>query len=93
MKRTLLGCMAMMLAAISVGCVTPAPGADQVKFTRNPADVSACTPAGNISAEKMSNLDRHIAQNQAVGLNANVIFDTGNGGVAYRCSQGATSGQ
>lgn len=89
MKQMVRGCTVMMLGAISAGCVTPAPGADQVKITKNPAEVSACAPVGNISAEKMSNLDRHVAQNQAVGLNADVVFNTGAGGVAYRCAKAA----
>lgn len=93
MKQVVLGSIVMMLGAISAGCVTAAPGADQVKITRNPADVAACTPAGNISAEKMNGLDPHLAQNQAVGLNANVIFNTGAGGVAYRCGKTAAPGQ
>jgi len=93
MKQVVLGCMVMMLRGILAGCVTAAPGADQVRFTRNPADVAACTPVGNISAEKMSGFDPHLAQNQAVGLNANVIFNTGAGGVAYRCGKTAAPGQ
>jgi hypothetical protein len=40
-------------------CVTPAPGADQVKITKNPADVSGCSAVGNINSEAMSNLDLH----------------------------------
>jgi hypothetical protein len=42
----------------SMGCVTAAPGADQVTFTKNPSDVSACTAVGNISAEAMGNIKR-----------------------------------
>jgi hypothetical protein len=93
MKQVVFGCIVVFLVALSAGCVTPAPGADQVIITRNPADVSACTAVGNISAEKMGNLDRHVAQNQAVGLNANVVFDTGYGGVAYSCGKAAASRQ
>lgn len=85
MKQWVRGCIVMMLGAISAGCVTPAPGAEQVKITKNPADVSACTAVGNIGASAMNN--PHIAQNQAVGLNADVVFNTGAGGVAYRCGK------
>ena len=93
MKQVVLGCIVLMLGALSAGCVTPAPGADQVKITRNPADVSACTAVGNISAEKMGNLDPHVAQNQAVGLNADTVFNTGDGGVAYLCGKAAAPGR
>lgn len=74
----------MTIGALS-GCVTAAPGADQVKITRSPADVAACKPVGNIGAGSMDNLDPHVAQNKAVGLGANVVLNTGQGGVAYRC--------
>jgi hypothetical protein len=93
MKQVVLGCIVVMLGAISAGCVTPAPGADEVKITRNRADVSGCTAVGNISAEEMRNLDPHVAQNQAVGLNADVVFNTGAGGVAYHCGKTAAPGQ
>ncbi len=75
------------------GCVTPAPGADQVKITRNPADVSACSAVGNINAEAMNNFDPHVAQNMAVGLNADVVLNTGMGGVAYHCGKSAAAQQ
>jgi hypothetical protein len=78
-----------MIAVLSAGCVTAVPGAEKVKITRNPADVSGCAAVGNITAEAMNNLDPLIAQNQAIGLNANVVFNTGAGGVAYRCSKTA----
>jgi hypothetical protein len=78
--------------AMVSGCITPAPGAPQVTITHNPADVSACTPVGNIDAEAMNNLDPVVAQNKAVGLNANAILNTGAGGVAYRCDRKAVSG-
>lgn len=86
--RATLSYIAMTLAAICTGCaVTPAPGASQVKITNNPADVSACSPVGNINREAMSDADPHVPQNLAIGLNANVIFNTGAGGIAYRCGK------
>lgn len=75
-----------MLGAIMSGCVMAAPGADQVKITRSASDVAACKAVGNISAESMNNLDPHVAQNKAVGLGANVVLNTGGGGVAYKCN-------
>ncbi len=83
----------VLFGTILSGCVTPAPGADQVKITRNPADVSACSPVGNINSEAMNNLDPHVAQNRAVGLNADVVLNTGNGGVAYHCGKSAAAQQ
>src|SRR6266513_5783 len=35
--------------------VTPAPGSDKVRVTRNPADVAACKAVGNIVVPKTSN--------------------------------------
>lgn len=81
----------VLFVPILSACVTPAPGADQVKITRNPADVSACSAVGNISSEAMNNLDPHVAQNRAVGLNADVVLNTGNGGVAYDCGKSAAA--
>jgi hypothetical protein len=93
MNRVARNCIVMVLTAASAGCVTAAPGAEQVKFTSNPADVSACSPVGNISAEAMSPTSPLLAQNLAVGLNANVIFRTGASGVAYRCGNAAVPHQ
>ena len=81
------------LTAVATACVTAAPGADQVKFTNKPADVSACTAVGNISADEMNSFDPHVAQSVAAGWSANVIFRTRAGGVAYRCGNAAVPGQ
>ena len=86
-------CAFTIAGAMVSGCVTPAPGAKEVTITRKPADVSACTPVGNIGVDDMNNLDPVVAQNKAVGLNANVILDTGAGGVAYHCDKKGGSGQ
>lgn len=80
----------LIFAALCTGCATLpglvlAPGATQVRFTDNPADVSGCTAVGNISASDVNISDKRVAQNEAVGLNANVILNTGYGGVAYHC--------
>jgi hypothetical protein len=60
-----------------------------VKITTNPADVSGCSAVGNTPAYYANNsaFNANIEQNAAVGLNANVVFDTGWGGVAYRCDK------
>jgi hypothetical protein len=85
MRHAARECFLIAIAAVSVGCTTAAPGAEQVKFTSNPADVSACTAVGKISAEAMHNFDWHIAQNLAVGLGANVVLRARPDAVAYRC--------
>ena len=86
MKKIALAAIVTMLAAALTACVTAAPGADQVKITRNASEVAACKAVGNISPESMNNLDPIVAQNNAVGLGANVVLNTGSGGVAYRCN-------
>jgi len=88
-ERALLVSIAIAAGAVTEGCVPPAPGAGQVKITRNPADVSACTAIGSIAADAMNDLDPVVAANRAVGLNADVVLNTGDGGVAYRCDRRA----
>jgi hypothetical protein len=90
MRRIRAALVIVFTACVSVGCVTTtlAPGAKDVKFTLNPADVAGCTPVGNISNETMHG-DLAVAQNIAVGLNGNMILSTGTGGIAYRCSGAA----
>jgi hypothetical protein len=76
------------------GCVTPlAPGAAQVKITRNAADVAGCAAVGNLDSIKTSD----DVRNQAIGLGGNVVFDTRPSavfglmtGVVYRCASAAT---
>jgi hypothetical protein len=87
----------VLLSLVGSGCVLApqAPGADQVKITRNAADVAGCTAMGNINRTAGGE-----PRNQAVGLGANVVFDTTPGvdaalgnwttGVAYRCGSTAT---
>lgn len=72
-----------------------APGAEQVRVTRDSSLVASCTPVGNIDARigvELADSDRFRAmQNQAVGLGGNVVLDTSLGGpamgVIYRCGQ------
>jgi hypothetical protein len=88
------------LSGISLfGCVWPqpvplAPGADQVRITRNAADVASCAAVGNIDS-RMTGIPTQIPpqmQNQAVGLGGNVVLDTSvvgttTTGVIYRCER------
>ena len=91
MVRFELALTTLATACVLVACATsvPAPGATNVKVTRNPADVASCAPVGNISNEIMRNGDPLMARNKAVGLNGNVILDTGTGGIAYHCATSA----
>jgi len=76
-----------------IGGMCRASGArgDQVRITRNAADVEACTPVGNIDRIDPNSDIHSQMQNQAVGLRGNVVFETtpifGNvaTGVVYRC--------
>jgi hypothetical protein len=86
-----MGYVGVLCGTMLSGCITPAPGADHVKITRNPTDVSACSAVGNISPDAMNNLDSLVAQNIAVGLNANTVLNTGSGGVAYHCGTSIAS--
>jgi hypothetical protein len=63
----------VLLSLIESGCIsTPqAPGTAQVKITRNVAEVTGCTPRGNINFTAGGE-----PRNQAVGLGGNVVFDT-----------------
>jgi len=81
---------ALLAAALGVsvaGCMLPtlAPGAAQVKVTSEPADVKGCSAKGNV---RDPNGIYAGMQNQAVGLNANVVFLTSMyTGIAYQCGQ------
>ena len=82
----------LTLAALSTGCViqsaiTLVPGAAEVKITTNVADITDCPAVGYIPFADMNNIDGRVRQNEAVALNANIVYDTGGGGVAYRCSK------
>jgi hypothetical protein len=80
-----------------VACITPAPGADKVRITKDASDVSACTAVGNVNTLGVPQGPSQIAdsstelRNQAVGLGGNVVFVTAatlgvpDQGVAYRC--------
>jgi len=76
------------MTALSAGCiVTLLPGAAQVKVTTNAADVSGCTDVGNVAGigGDIGNIYLRQMQNQAVAIDADTVFRSGNGGIAYRC--------
>jgi hypothetical protein len=88
-----VACVLTSMAA----CVTLAPGADKVRITKVPSDVSNCTAVGNIKVPGGADGNVDIAnaeaefRNQTVGLGGNTGFETAAPlgvpveGVAYRC--------
>jgi hypothetical protein len=85
----------MSLAFISSGCaqVALAPGADQIKVTKVPADVASCVVVGNVDGENGSGLTSdgiRQLQNQTVGVGGNTVLVTSElppqKGIAYRCA-------
>jgi hypothetical protein len=97
--RTIARCTVTAAIALWLtGCVvTPAPGADKVRITKNAADVASCTAVGNIKAPSDSNGNVDLInaatefRNQTIGLGGNTAFVTygplgaPEQGVAYRC--------
>jgi hypothetical protein len=82
---------------ISNSGIPLAPGAEQVKVTKNADEVGNCKAVGNlsnVSGGNVTDAGQRIARNQAIGLGGNTIFDTSNTfqesqgiveGVVYRC--------
>lgn len=103
--RSLHGLAAVMLAVLSgcVATVTLAPGAEAVRVTKNPADVTACRPMGNVDAKTAQGNVLNITpilRNQVVGLGGDtllVTFDPRDHvvnnpgdvatGIAYQCAK------
>lgn len=91
--------VACVLLASTAACVTTvlAPGADKVRITQVPSDVSNCTAVGNIRVPRLDNgnVDRSNAEakfrNRTIGLGGNTAFltagspDVPDEGIAYRC--------
>jgi len=87
-----LSCV-VVACAIAGGCnvvsLALAPGAEQVKITRVPADVASCHPVGNVRHADSPLTD---LRNVVVGLDGNTLFVTVEAaqsgiieGIAYRC--------
>jgi hypothetical protein len=84
------------MTAMSAGCIVSLlPGAAQVKVTTNAADVSECTDVGNVGGigGDIGNIYLRQMQNQAVAMDADTVFRSGNGGIAYRCNRPAPAPQ
>jgi hypothetical protein len=96
------GCFAPAGVSHSTGIsnsgIPLAPGAEQVKVTKNAGEVANCKAVGNLSDVNGGNVTdagQRIARNQAIGLGGDTIFDTSNAfqesqgvveGVVYRCN-------
>jgi hypothetical protein len=98
MQRTVvLGVIIPTLLLMDACAVThPAPGAEEIRITRDAADVAKCRAVGNIAVPKQDGVVDVVSaktqfQNQAVGFGANTALVTEGAlfapaaGVAYRC--------
>ncbi|HUD25613.1 MAG TPA: hypothetical protein VMQ45_08010 [Burkholderiaceae bacterium] len=90
--------MAVVALALCAGCanlVVRGPGADPVKITKNPEEVTGCKAVGNVNANAFLSVgsDEYVRQmqNQAIGLEGDVVLVTTAPavGVAYRCAAAA----
>jgi hypothetical protein len=89
--------VACVVLTSMTACVTLAPGADKVRITKVPSDVSRCTAVGNIKVPRGADGNVDIAnaeaefRNQTIGLGGNTAFETAAPlgvpveGIAYRC--------
>ncbi len=80
--RMLVLTITAICALLSDACVSLAPGADKVRFTKNPSDVSACAAVGNVDVSggvqgpsEVVDAPKEV-RNQAVGLGGNVVLVT-----------------
>ena len=90
--RVLIG-----VATLLTACVSLAPGADNVRITKNSSDVANCSAVGNVRVpiEDQGRVDIADAdtrfRNQVIGLGGNTVFVTSSSlgipvqGIAYRC--------
>ncbi len=90
--------VAVAICATAAGCstVSLAPGADEIKVSRNTADVAACASLGNVGNPPpiMTDPDaERQMRNETVKLGGNALLLTspfGRTGIAYRCGDAAT---
>jgi len=96
MQRLLRGILTICCCIEMASCATmvPAPGATEVRLTRNPAEVAGCTPVGNINLppREQGSYAAFNFRNRVVGYDGNTGFITVSDlasdpidGIAYRC--------
>ena len=96
MQRFLGGVVVICCSGALVSCATivAAPGANQVRVTHNPAEVTHCTPVGNINLPpREQGLYAGLNfRNRVVGFGGNtglvttsVLASEPIDGIAYRC--------
>lgn len=76
----------VLVSGCNVSGPVMAPGAAEVKITKNPDDVAGCTPVGNIDIDNI-----YTVQNKAVGYNANVVLNATGGLIAYHCGKASAT--
>jgi hypothetical protein len=113
MKQITRGLVVISMGTTLLACgstpITLAPGADQVRITKNSSDVAGCAAVGNVDGHQYP-LDHGNAmrqmQNQTTGLGGNTLFltfDPGDHminppnafatGVSYRCAKAVSPAQ
>jgi hypothetical protein len=91
MRRIVL----LVIATAWTGCVSLAPEARQVRFTKNPADVEKCEMLGNVEGIGRGGLIcaepcKIDLRNRTAALGGDTVLFTGGGiGMAYRCGRPA----
>ena len=102
MRRFLGGIIVICCSGAMASCATivSAPGANQVRLTRNPAEVARCTPVGNINlppSEQGLSAGLNF-RNRVVGFGGNtglitisVLASEPSDGIAYRCPAAPTA--
>jgi hypothetical protein len=80
-RKIIFRCLDVVAIVTTVCSCAPlppvlAPGADQVRITKNPADVAGCKAVGNVSIGPRDYLMSSEAylRNRVVGLDGNTLF-------------------
>jgi hypothetical protein len=93
---TIVAIVSLLLLMDACADTRPAPGAAEIRLTKDAADVAKCQAVGNIAVPKENGVVNMASaktqfQNQAVGFGANIGLVTEGllfapaAGVAYRC--------
>jgi hypothetical protein len=89
----MLGKVSIVLFLMTLtSCTSLSPGAEKVKFTRDPKDVAGCKAVGQVSGLTGTQAlpgAKQKMMNAALAIGADVVFVTSTvgsyDGVAYRC--------